>query len=674
LETKHTAKEKHQDKRDKALLASFRLRIELPDDVKHELERCADQRSYIMDSLLRADPDAVATHYCYSFMQASMADILPSEPTPIFKPAEKQWGMNGPPPEVIAMSDTYTTLVRDTWRQSRFYETAQSFLREALTVPIVWCKLSWYEDVERSPIGARRFDSTMDVLQRYRRLYDEFKGDEFGKDDADYARLERLSESLRISVLENLDISVRQDPAGLGDERLVAAERIAKAKLIDPLDVPLPEPYQGVNFDLFEAEDVRWDWTVKRYQDWRSCRWLAFRTRMTGSEITERFGLRGEDAEKFCDGDDIKEDTDKFREDVEDNNSANVEDVWEMWDRETRTVYVFTKKLESFLDFYQPTVTVRDWFPCVPFQFNDVAGSFIGLSDVDRMRPLQDEINLRRTNEKKAFKAQLPKLIATPQAFDDDDLTAIRDAEPWEIVRTRTTEDPKNHIFAVPMPRVEMSIFDLGKPMMDLQLMGGRPLAGLGGTQPGVTATQSAFAADQLGNLIGMRSLRFKAFLAEIAHKTAELLTLILPPETVTALAGPAAVWNPSPGEREVGFLDIMTDVEVYLNDDPNKDRMLERLEQIMNIGQMGGMIPNVAPILSRLMNEVLKMGLSPYQLFIPAMQPPGASGPGMGGPPGPAPGSQGHPQEGTPSMASLPGNAQRVQQQVQVASHPPRG
>ena len=672
MEARKERKQSKQDTRDEALLSDFMRRIELPDDVEQELERCADQRAYIMDALLRKDPDAVATHYCYSFMQASMADILPSEPTPIFKPAEKQWGLNGPPPEIIALSDTYTTLVRDTWRQVRFAETAQAFLREALTVPIVWCKLSWYEDIERSPIGARRFDSTIDTLQRYRRLYDEFKAEKFDEEDADYARLERLNESLRMAVLENLDTSMREQPAGLGDPRLETAEKVAKAQLIDPADVPLPEPYQGINFDLFEAEDVRWDWTVKRYQDWRSCRWISFRTRMTGAEIVERFGLRGEDADKFC-TDEVTEDTDTFREDVEENNSSNTEDVWELWDRETRTVYVFTKRLKRFLDFYQPTVTVRDWFPCVPFQFNDVAGSFIGLSDVDRMRPLQDEINLRRTNEKKAFKAQLPKLVATPAAFDDEDLNAIRDADPWEIVRTCTTENPKDHIFAIPMPSVDMSIFDLSKPMMDLQLMGGRPLAGLGGTQPGVTATQSAFAADQLGNLIGMRSLRFKAFLAEIAHKTAELLTLILPPETVTAIAGPAAIWHPAPTQREAGFLDLMTDVEVYLNDDPNKDKMLERLERIMSIGQMGGMIPNVAPILSRLMNEVLKMGLSPYQLFIPMMQP-GMGGGGMAGTPGPAPGTPGTPQDGVPSTESLPGNAQRVQQQVRTASQPPRG
>ena len=649
---------------ERALLQCFCKSLKIPDDVKEELERGADQRAYIKDCMLRTEgASVVSTNYVYRYLTASLADLFPREPQFAVRPRDKMWGPEGPPPEIYAFGTTMQSLLNFKAGRS-FTNFSRAIAREALTVASVWGKLIWHEDYTRDPIGVKHSTDFDRVVARYTSMYRQYKAKDFDKDSAKYEELRSLSEAVKQTRLDEIDETLAQDPvdpefADL-DPRVIEARRIAGKTLVDPDDLPEVPVYQEFMFDLVEQEDIRWDWNIKRYENWMDCEYIQHRVRMTVDDVVQKYGVDEKDFKLRETEGNVEEDTQEHRNDIENNHSANTIDVWERWDRALGRVFVFCEELDSFLDSYEP-MTWSGFYMLFPLQFNPVAGEFLGISDVDMMRSLQDEINEKRTNGREYISAAMPRFAVSADAFDDsNDLQTIAGSAPFSYVPIKSVEDPNTKIFTFQAPPVDPSFFNPALAVSELEVMAARPTSALGGANPGVTATQTAFSNEQLGGQVAQRRKVFEDYLTLIGSAMIEILLQTMDPLEVQAVCGPVAFWPQD--DRQAMLTELDLEVSTNLDNLPNGDQFMERLMGLHQLALSMGRIPNPDLILPKLAREVLKLDI-PVEAWYPATP---QMLPGMGTP-GPAPGAgAGEPgpsqQGGTPTMSQLPGNAQTAQ------------
>ena len=678
------SKEYEVSKSEAAFLEECRTRIKLPEDVEEEMERAASQRDYLKSCMLRTDAEAVTTNFVYRYLTANLADLFPREPNFSVVPADKIWGPQGIDPMLPVYADTAERFMNFHARVGHFKTSLREVAREALTVPIGILKLVWHEDFTRDPIGIRHYREADELSARYRRLYDAYKAKQFDKDSADYQRLIQLSDSLRPVALESLEeeLDIANVPLNVvefedgttlvEDPRLDEIKAVANAKLVPPDKLPIVPTFQRFSYDLVELEDFRWDWNVQRFSNYWACRWVGHRVRMTTEEIIEQFSLSAEEAEKLCKTSDNMdgENTQESREDLENNNSSNTIDVWEIQDAETRKVYTFTESFYRFLSIQEPTVTHERFFTLFPLQFGEVPGEFIGISNIDLQRPLQDEINERRTHEKHYLRSVLPTYGVAAGVFSTGDKAKLRNRIPFDMIELETTDNPNQQIFTFKADEVNQNWFDIGRPRMDLELVAGRPVAGIGGTSPGITATQTAFAGEQLGSQVSQNRAIFQDYMTDIGRAMLEILLQTTDEMEIRYVVGPGAA-VPT-GDRDAFFAQMNLTVSAYMDSEPNKDQMLARFEKFFQLAAAMGMMPNPMSVLPVLASEVLKLPLQASQMLImPQPMQGGPGGPGLPASPqspGPAPGVEGKPMQNTPSMASLPGRAQTVQNAASMA------
>lgn len=653
------------------LLQCMLSRIKLPEDIEEEMERAANQRGYIKSAMLRTDPEAVSTNYVFQFLSSNVADMFPKDPEFSLALRDRLWGQQGPPPHLPVVADTLERMLNFYAEHGSFKHAMRDVVREAYTVPMGVVKLIWHEDFARDPIGARHRDID-EAIARYKRLYESYKAKKFDNESSEYERLVGMADSLRPVAISELNAILGIDEQPLEteigedgevvvtDPRAAELDKVATSKLVQPKYLPDVQTFQYFSYDLVELEDFRWDWNVTRFGDYWNGRWAAHRVRMTANEIIEKYELDEEDADRLCstedqDGSNI-DSTQKHREDLEDNESDNSLDVWELQDAETRRVYVFTEHFYRFLAEYEPTAVHNGFFTLFPLQFNPVAGEFIGISNVDLQRPLQDEINERRTHEKLYLRATLPRYLASASAFSSaGEMQKVQNLPPFAMMQTDAIEDPNKHIFTIKAGEVNQAWFDLSKPTMELQIMGGRPTSALGGSNPNVTATQTAFSSEQLGGRVAHSQTIFQDFMTSIGTAMAQIILQTTDELEAKYIAGPGAVLPPA--DRDALFAQLNLKVSSFMNSEPNQDAMLNRYEKLLQIAMMLGRMPNPDVFLKEAF-ETLKVPLHHGQMF--PIQPTAV----QGGPesPGPEQGAAGQAMTQMPGMDSVPGRSQTVQ------------
>ncbi len=672
-------------KAEQALVQQFLAQVKNPDDIEIEKNNAADQRGYIKDALLRTENETVSTNYVYEFQTSNIADLFPRDPMARVTPRNKMWGPGGTPPEIQAFSDTMEHLINFMQVQGDFKGAARSAAREALTVPTGFIKLIWYEDQTRDPIGARRHHGPEAKVATYTRLYQEYKANEFDKDDADYARLQSLSDSLKEVAMEQIKEDLNMNPAiidpenDISDPRVDAAEAINTGGLVPLKYLPEVPVFQGFDFEVVEFEDVAWDWNLCDLRDWFNADWVAHRVRMTSDEVIEKFGLDDEQAKylmKTCSDGQSNDgrNTQEFREDVEHDVDPHTLEVWERQDQTTGRVYVYTESYPAFLSVQEPEVTHNKFFTLFPLQFNSVAGEVVGISDVDKQRPLQDEINERRTWKNKAIRSKMPRFAVAADAAEEGEIPRLMNSQPFTAATLKTTEDPSKKIYAIRAENVDMNDFMVNDAVQELQIMASRPVSALGGATSDTTATEVTFAASQLSERVSIRRTIFQEFMNSILGAAAEILLQTMDDVQVKSIVGPGAFWPQS--DREHFFMETDLTIKTSMDDEPNSDRFLERMQILDAFAKNNGFLLNPEKgmeVLEQVAREHLKLDLPANQWYFNPMlaqmqQQGGAGGVGEAGTPGPNSGALPTPPAAGPAgPESLPGNAQTVQNAVEA-------
>jgi hypothetical protein len=150
-------------------------------------------------------------------------------------------------------------------------------------------------------------------------------------------------------------------------------------------------PEQEVKAD----EDVETDYVYWRKflwspcRSWNFCRWVAFGTDMTRDELVERFGeevaktVQVKKAEKK-DGEDLP---------LAVKESWSKAEVWEVWDKDTRTVYWFSEGAPQILDSKEDPLGLTEFFPCPrPLFSNETTSKLVPKPDHEIAKVQYDEI------------------------------------------------------------------------------------------------------------------------------------------------------------------------------------------------------------------------------------------------------------------------------------------
>lgn len=657
--------------REKHMVATIIRRVENPpDDVLEEMERAADQRAYFKDCLLRGVDDAVSTNYVYRYIASLVGDVLARDPEVKITPRDKCWGPSGPPEPVVGTAETFERLANTMLTFGDFAGAMQEVAWDAHTVPIGFVKVIWSEDYHRDPIGAPlRGPQRQNAV--YRRLYQEYKDKQFDKEDEKYQTLLELSDKLRAVAADQIDSELKAVGGVEPDHELAkAGAAIVSGELINPDWLPNVPLFQKFNFDVLDIEDVRWDWKLESKRGWFDQDGVGHRVRMTHNQIVEKFDLNTEEAEFLQRTEEAQDgsQTTEFREDIKDNESEDTLDVWEWQDNITGRVYVVTKTYPGFLDSYEPTVTWSKFFTIFPLSYNQVPEGFIGLSDVDMLRPLQDEINQYRTWKRSGLKAKLPRYgVPANIVSNDADLEALNTSQPFSFNKIGLNVDPsefKNSIITMQADKLELGWFDqtLTNALTELQAMAGRPLAALGAAQSGVSATQTAFTSNQLGEMVSVRRHETEVFMRNIVGMMLEILVQTMDKPLVNAIVGPAAIW---PEEaRQSAFMDMNLQVRAHLDTGADTQQWLSNFSTFLQIAQSMGLMPDPA-VLPEIAKEYLKLDISMEKWFPVPTQPLNPAGT-----PGPEQGSLGNaPASDATPEASLPGGAAVVRDMVDSAT-----
>jgi hypothetical protein len=165
-----------------------------------------------------------------------------------------------------------------------------------------------------------------------------------------------------------------------------------------------PDPLTGEEVEVAPAvpeqevkadEDVETDYVYWRKflwspcRSWNFCRWVAFGTDMTRDELVTRFG---EDVAKTVqlkkaerkDGNDLP---------LTVQDSWSKAEVWEVWDKDTRTVYWFADGAPQILDSKEDPLGLTEFFPCPrPLFANETTSKLVPKPDHEIAKVQYDEI------------------------------------------------------------------------------------------------------------------------------------------------------------------------------------------------------------------------------------------------------------------------------------------
>lgn len=598
------------------------------------------------------------------------------------------------PPELVKLARTDDILGRKLLRESRFRHQLAGAIQDVETNAIMFVKVNQQQDLKRDPIGNLRFNDQQDNFALFTFMQAQIASGDIKPGTSEMARFTALSKT----VGEYLAAQIRADMQANPLPPTEVVDPLTGLPAIDTLGQPIlqptPDPREqqaagleagtiqpdvsqvpevaswiGLPIDIVQPEDIRFDWTITRPEDfWRSNR-IQHRVYMDRDEAAAKYKLTPEEAKllptatasqntsTMGNGDPSARD-----EQLGDKQIGSKVELWECWDRPLNYVCVYAKGFKKFLAKYTPRVVWRHWFPFLPFLFNRVTGRLVGVSSTTLQRPAQEEINLMRTLDRHAKKASFPRILVKKGVFSRGEARKYKNAMPYEVIELDMPDELNAAVKETAMAPYNPMLTDSSRAEMDLQRMAGVSLVAGGTVGVSKSATETATAqagtdsnADYRRGIIEDLYIDVTTCLLDMAHT-------VFPEANVKALVGPGAFWPPM--DRETMWRNLAVRIRAGST---GKPQTKERQEELIALSQMAsafGLVAKGPEIMDEIAREMGRYdGISRF-FEKPALAPmPGAPGApkmngGGGGPPKspPAPGSQqGQGGGGSEPMSSAP-------------------
>lgn len=671
-----------------AIVTELRDWLRVPRDIETILDSAGPTREWMEGILLKDDEDTVVTHHVLRNQEAKLAHLTATKPQCNLKPRKKFHQPVGQPelvpPQLVRFGETVELLANFFADFGNMRDAANNAARDADTVRAGWLKLIWRDDPELTANGAHIFDEDLQRTFRYKWLRDRFKRSEFTKDDSDYVSMKSLEDRIRTDIIKQLQeqqsasqavsvdangtvvIAVSHDPIQTRIDELFSGSAITDDEL---RDVPR---FLGFDFDVIDIEDIRMDWTIDRPEYYHLSRRIAHRTRLRTQQLVSEYDLDEDIAKQLSaardDEPDFQSTTtfDKHRNGSNTIDAAtpgpftHMHEVWEVWDRDDGTVYVFLEEMGILLHKYTPRNVGPQWFPFFYLWFHEMAGRMYAPSTVELSMSLQDELNSIRTHAREYRKAALPRLIIGKDAMSPDEIDKFESSHPFQVIEVEKPDDIRNTLFPFDGVVYNPAIVSTNDVFLDMQLINGMPTSGLGGVGNAKLATEVAFAGEQLSTQIDRTKYLFNAFLRRIFREMIYIIVRKLPYENAVAIAGPGLEFPIDPLEREALTVDLFLDIDTSPTGKPNVREELEHIQMIAAIfaGQGMQLKPEfLAARISNALNIETDWGdIVGMVGQLPTSRPPTPGEEPTGQPSGPAPGTPGGGFSQTPTTAQLPG------------------
>lgn len=615
------------DEATQTLIGEFEAQQAIPDHMLGDFAQMSSDRQYVhTDVMMPAVVDAVCTNLVLRNQYVRLTQTYARDPDLSVQPKR----MLEPVPAIDAIIDeasamavqadydaamvqfrsqlqklglfgrTVEVLVKHFADECNARALLLGAIQDATTVGIAWLKVSWIEKLGQDPIGVRRPNDFQDTVNRYTRLVDQFDKGEFDENAHQHKQMLDLAENIRAKVRAE---AWKTQAWGDQDPREMRAELAAQGQRLPRIDITEIPRFQGFTIDPLMPEDLRFDWTITRPEEFRRCRWMAHCVRMTWDDIAEQFGLTEEDVnsyrtdKRFLTGGDpriggrsseIVTTDPAERGDGGKSTDDSRPLVWERWDRAQNRVYVWVEGTDRFLAQYEPEVVSSFWFPFFPLYFNRVTGKALPMSDTKLTRQLNDEFNLLRTHDREGRRAAYNKYIVAKGFFSEDEMRNLRACPPEGVIECERADEVAKYFSRVIGSNYNPALYDTNKVRMDIDAMSGISAAARGATGNANFAIEEESAQDNAAAEADRHRESVENTMGEVFRHMAEILVEVFPESNAKAIAGPGAYWPHL--ERATLWRALQLDIEAGSTGKPDRARKITELKEVS--GAIMAMMP----------------------------------------------------------------------------------
>ena len=426
----------------------------------------------------------------------------------------------------------------------------KSTVRRALTTGVGYVKLGYQRVMALRPEVESQMNDMSERLATLERLA------------ADVAEGEVFDGAAEADQLKSLMADLAKDGQMVLREGLTFSYPNSTALIVDP-EVQQLRGFVGADWVAEEFVlsrdrikevykiDVGANGTARTYTDQSG--------RFKRNEASLSAGAKPNDNEKFC--------------------------VWEVYSRTDGLVYVVCDGYPDYLmPPAKPDVFLERFYPWFAFLTNEVYDEqhVFPPSDVDLIKDMQLEINRSRQGLREHRRAARPKTVARKGVLETEDKAAITSSKAHEVIELQGLPEGmrvEDALMAFPGPQVDPNLYDTNPAYEDILRVVGVQEANLGGTS-GATATESSIAEGSRMSSVSSIIDDLDEFLSELARSAGQVLFAMCPPQRVTEIVGPGAVWPQM--TREQIAREIFLDVEAASTGRPNKQQEIQNATQML--------------------------------------------------------------------------------------------
>lgn len=390
-----------------------------------------------------------------------------------------------------------------------FKRQMKALVRRVKTVGVGYFKLDFQRAYTPRPEITQQASDNMRAIERLKFLKEQMaEGEDYGSVDAQLAEAQMLQESLQA------------DPGMITDE--------------------------GPVFDFPRANTVIPDMNCTSLDGFVGCDWIAVEYNWDTCRAEEQFGV---DLKNTTESDSQPR---KRKQLGNDPNSDKVKSgntrFWEVQDRVTRTVFFVAEGYEGFLQAPQPPAVKLDRFWTVfALMFNETEhdDKIFPISDVNALKPTQNEYNSARQALSDHRIAGAPRYVTSKGAFTEEDKKAIVRATPFSVTEVTPPLSGRisDSIEQLKLAPIDPQLYDTEHLFTDALRMTGAQQANFGPVT-GSSATEASIADNTRAADVSSQTDDLDDFLSEIGGCIGEVLMANLSEGTVQDIVGPGAVWS----------------------------------------------------------------------------------------------------------------------------------
>jgi hypothetical protein len=288
--------------------------------------------------------------------------------------------------------------------------------------------------------------------------------------------------------------------------------------------------------------------------------------------------------------------------------------VYEVYDLIGQVKFTVCLGYPDFLEApTQPDVELEQFHPYYALTFNDVEddeeASPMPPGDAELLEPMQVEYNRSREGMRVHRIANRPGYISPKGLFGENTKMALASHADHEIMEHDMPRDTDVSKALQPKPTIpiEQTMYDTEHLYVDIQRVGGRQSANLGGTS-NATATEVGVAEQSRSEGDQSNVDDLDEFLTDVMRGVGQILLLNMDEQTVKKIAGPGAVW-PALNRQKV-VEELCLEIKAGSSGRPNRQGRMMAIEKTTPyILQTPGFKPRkVAELLLAEIDETLEI------------------------------------------------------------------